>query len=256
LIEFERRGPVAIVTLNRPDARNAISRALEQALFDALEKIDSDPSIWVGVLAANGSTFCAGADLKEINTKGAPPSAVQSADAPKRESIVSRAHVKPLIAAVEGPAMGGGAELVLACDLIVASTAAKFSLPEVRWGLLASGGGMFRLPRAMPKRIAMQLALTGDAIDAKRAYEVGFINTLVDPGRALDTALNMAARIAQNGPLAVQNTRRVMEETAFLSEAEAWALSRAAVKANFETADSKEGPRAFAEKRPPQWRAK
>lgn len=255
MIEFERRGHVAIVTLNRPEARNAISRALEQALFDALEAIDADPDIWVGVLAANGSTFCAGADLKEINAKGGPPSAVQSSEAPKRESIVSRAHVKPLIAAVEGPAMGGGAELVLTCDLIVASSAAKFGLPEVRWGLLASGGGMFRLPRAMPKHIAMQLALTGDSIDAKRAYDVGFVNILVEPGLALTAALSMADRIAANGPLAVQSTRRVMEETMFMNEADAWAQSRAAVKTNFATSDAKEGPRAFAEKRPPQWRA-
>lgn len=255
MIEFERRGRVAIVTLNRPEARNAISRALEQALYEALERIDSDREVFVGVIAARGETFCAGADLKEINAKGAPPSAVQSADAPDRDTIVSRSHVKPLIAAVDGPALGGGAELVLACDLIAASTRAKFALSEVRWGLLPSGGGLFRLPRAIPKRIAMQVALTGDAIDAARAYEVGLINALVEPGEALSAAIAMAERIAANGPLAVRAARQVIEETEALSESDAWAVSRAAVKANFASADAQEGPRAFAEKRAPQWRA-
>lgn len=248
MIRFERYGRYAIVTLDRADARNAINRALEQALYDALEAIDRDSGLSVGIIAANGPIFCSGADLKEIKEQGNP-----RGGAPSRESIVSRPHVKPLIAAVDGPALGGGAELVLACDLIVASTAAKFALPEVRWGLLASGGGMFRLPRIIPKRIALQLLLTGEPISAERAYSLGMVNELTEPGQALSRAVALAEQIANNGPLAVRLTRQVVEETAVMNERESWVVSRRVVAQNFSSHDAQEGPRAYAEKRKPEW---
>ena len=249
MLIVEKRGYCSIVTLDRVEAGNAINRALEQALFDALEAIDRDETCRVGIIAANGPIFCAGADLKEVREKGNP----RGTDAPARESIVSRAHVKPLIAAVDGAALGGGMEIVLSCDMIVASTAAKFALSEVRWGLLASGGGMFRLARRLPRPIAAQILLTGAPITAERGYALGFVNELFEPGQALAGAMEIADRIAQNGPLAVRLTRKVMEDSAFMTEAEAWALSRETVARNFASQDAKEGPRAFAEKRAPIW---
>lgn len=248
MVRYERRGAVAIVTLDRPDARNAISRALEQALFDALEQIDQDPDVRVGIIAAEGATFCAGADLKEVGSHGNPRDS-----APKRESIVSRTHAKPLIAAVDGGAFGGGMEIILSCDMTVASRAAKFALSEVRWGLMPSGGGMFRLPRVLPRQIALQMLLTGAPISAERGYALGFVNELTEPGEALAGALRIAEQIAANGPLAIRLTREVAERSALLNEADSWALSRELVARNFDSADAKEGPRAFAEKRTPQW---
>jgi enoyl-CoA hydratase len=251
MLNVERRGAVAILTLDRPEARNAINRALEQALYDALEAVDQDPEIRVGIIAASGPIFSAGADLKEIREQGNPRSGAM-----QRESIVSREHVKPLIAAIEGPALGGGAEIVLACDLVVAARGAKFALPEVRWGLMASGGAMFRLPRVIPKRIALQLLLTGASLTAERAYALGMINELTVPGDALKIALQLAEVIAENGPLAVQRTREIVELTATMSERDAWKASRRAVEQNFASDDAKEGPLAFAEKRKPRWRAR
>lgn len=248
MIRYERRGHVGIATLARPDARNAINRALEQSLYEALERIDADPEIRVGIVAADGDIFCAGADLKEVGDKGNPRDG-----APRRETIVSRRHAKPLIAAVDGPAYGGGMELALACDMIIASRRAKFALSEVRWGLLPSGGGMFRLPRVVPRQIALQMLLSGASISAERAYQVGLVNELVDAGAALDAAVALAETIAANGPLAVQLTMRMVEQSAHLDEAGCWALSRDIVAQNFASADAKEGPRAFAEKRKPEW---
>lgn len=249
LVKVDRHGAVSVITLNRPEARNALNRALEQSLYDALESLDADAEAFVGVLAANGPVFCAGADLKEISATGAPRGA-----APTRESVVSRKRVKPLIAAVEGRALGGGFEVALACDLIVASTTAAFGLPEVKWSLLPSGGGVFRLGHSVPRRVALELAMSGAEISAERAYALGLINQLTEAGAARAAAIALGVKIAANGPLAVQAVRRLMAETAFATEAEAWAISRAAVASNFQTADATEGPRAFAEKRKPQWR--
>lgn len=249
MIRFERKGPVGIATLARPEARNAINRELEQALYDALEAIDADLGIRVGLLAAEGEIFCAGADLKEVNARGNP----RGSDAPGRESIVSRSRVKPLIAAVDGPAYGGGMELILACDMIVASRRARFALSEVRWGLLPSGGGMFRLPQRVPRQIALQMLLTGRALSAERAYGLGLVNELADEGQAFDIAFDIAEAVAANGPLAVRLTMQMVRESALLSEAEAWALSRRLVAQNFASDDAREGPRAFAEKRTPKW---
>jgi len=249
VIRFERRGPVGIVTLARPEARNAINRELEQALYEALEAVDADPELRVGVVAAEGEIFCAGADLKEVNEKGSP----RGEGASQRETIVSRTHVKPLIAAVDGPAFGGGMELMLACDMIVASRRAKFALSEVRWGLLPSGGGMFRLPRRIPSQVALQMLLTGRAISAERAFTLGLVNELTEPGLALDAALDMAGAIAENGPLAVRLTMEMVRDSTLLDELGAWKLSRELVARNFASDDAKEGPKAFAEKRRPQW---
>ncbi len=249
MIEFEKRGAVGIVTLNRPDARNAINAELEQALFDALEAIDADRDLRAGVIAANGPVFCSGADLKQVNASGNPT----GADRPKRETIVSRTHVKPLVAAVQGPAFGGGLEIVLACDMVVAAHDAKFALSEVRWGLMASGGGMFRLPRRLPRNVANQMLFTGGTISAERAWQLGLVNELTDSAEVRGRAVAMAEAVAANGPLAVSLTRRVVEEAALLDERECWELSRRLVARNFASADAKEGPRAFAEKRVPRW---
>lgn len=250
MIKFEEDGAVAIITLDRPDARNAINSELEQALYDALERVEHDPAFRAGVIAANGPVFCSGADLKQVNTSGNP--AVRT-DKPKRPSIVSRTHTKPLIAAVDGPAFGGGLEIILSCDMVVASDNAKFALSEVRWGLLASGGGMFRLPRRLPRNIANQMLFTGGTISARRAYDLGLVNELTEAGGPRAAALAMAQAVAANGPLAVALSRQVIEQSALLDEAQSWELSRALVARNFESADAKEGPRAFAEKRSPNW---
>lgn len=250
MVRFERRGHVGIATLNRPAAKNAINRELEEELFQALERIDSDPGLRVGIIAAEGDIFCAGADLKEVKEKGNP----RGVGTPARESIVSRAHAKPLIAAVDGPAYGGGMELILACDIVVASSKAKFALSEVRWGLLPSGGGMFRLPRVLPHNIALQMLLTGGSMTAGRAHALGWVNELAEPGEALNEALRIADVIAANGPLAVQRTLQLVEASAHLSEPDLWTLSRKLVAENFRSGDALEGPRAFVEKRPPKWK--
>ncbi|SCW81207.1 enoyl-CoA hydratase [Sphingobium faniae] len=250
MVEFEREDAVAIITLNRPEARNAINRELEQALYDVLEQIDADDSIRAAVIAANGPVFCSGADLKQVNRNGNPT----GEDRLRRDTIVSRAHAKPLIAAVDGPAYGGGFEIVLNCDLVVASTTAKFALSEVRWGLLASGGGMFRLPRKLPENIARQMLYTGAPIGAERLHALGLVNELTGQGDARARAIELATAIAANGPLALRLTSEMMERSALLDEAGCWALSRELVARNFESHDAREGPRAFAEKRAPQWR--
>lgn len=248
VIRTETRDTIRIVTLARPEAKNAISRALEAELYAALEEIDSDPEIRVGIIAAEGDIFCAGADLKEAAQRtGAPSPGLE------RPTIVSRTHRKPLIAAVDGPALGGGFEIVLASDIVIASTAARFALPEVRWGLVASGGGMFRLPRALPRPIANHLLMSGASLSAERAHALGLVAELAPPGGALGLALETAQRIAGNSPTAILNTREVMDRTAGLDEAAAWEISREVAARNLGSGDAREGPRAFAEKRPPSW---
>lgn len=250
MIIFEVVGKVAVITLNRPDARNAINPELEQALYDALEKIEHDSNCHAGVIAANGPVYCAGADLKHVNSS----EGASNKDEPlQRPTIVSRTHVKPLIAAVDGPAYGGGLEIILSCDMVVASNTAKFALSEVRWGLLPSGGGAFRLPQRLPRNVANQMLFTGGTIQAKRAYELGLVNELVEPGQVRSKALEMAELVAANGPLAIALTREVMEKSSLLNEDQCWKLSRGAVARNFKSNDANEGPRAFAEKRKPNW---
>jgi enoyl-CoA hydratase len=250
MIEFEVRGRVALITINRPDARNAVNGAVASGLQNAVERLEADGELWAGVLAGTGTVFSAGADLKEI---AAGRVATLATDGGGFAGITRLARRKPLVAAVDGPALAGGCELVLACDLAVASTSSSFGIPEVKRALIAGGGGLFRLPRAVPLKVAMELALTGDPISAQRAYEVGLVNQLCEPGTALDHALALADRICANAPLAVQASRDVVLRGMLASDEEAWRITDAETAAVMTGEDFAEGPRAFIEKREPVW---
>jgi enoyl-CoA hydratase len=250
MIDFEVRGRVALITMNRPDARNAINGAVASGLQDAVERLEADDELWVGVIAGNGPAFSAGADLKEI---AAGRAAANGTERGGFAGITRLERRKPLVAAVDGPALAGGCEIVLTCDLVVASTASRFGIPEVKRALIAGAGGLFRLPRAVPLKVAMQLALTGDPIDAGRAYEVGLVNELCEPGTAVDRALTLAQRICENAPKAVQASRDVVLRTMLASDEEAWRITDEEIAAVMVGEDFAEGPRAFIEKREPVW---
>jgi crotonobetainyl-CoA hydratase len=250
VVEVERRDRVAIVTLNRPEARNAVNGDLAQAMEAILDDLEPDDSITVVVLTGAGSTFCAGADLKKV-AKG------QGGElATKRGGfggIVTRGFSKPLIAAVNGPALAGGFEIVLACDLVVAADHAKFGLPEAKRGLFAAAGGLIRLPKRIPLAIATEMAITGDPIDAAQALELGLVNRVVAGDDVMNGALALAARIAVNGPLAVRNTLKMVREAPDLTEEQAWPRNYELAIEVFSSKDSIEGATAFAEKREPRW---
>ena len=204
----------------------------------------------MGIVAGTGPVFSAGADLKEV---AAGRIATLSTERGGFAGITRLARTKPLIAAVDGPALAGGCEIVLACDLVVASRAARFGLPEVKRSLIAAAGGLFRLPRVLPRNVALELALTGDPITAERAHQLGMVNELCEPGSALDAAAALAGRIVANAPIAVRLSREVMLATARADDEEAWPISDAATGKVRETEDFQEGPRAFVEKRRPVW---
>lgn len=250
MIAFETLGRVALITIERPKARNAVNGAVAQGLEDAIDRLEGDEDLWVGVITGAGPVFSAGADLKEVAAGRAASLATERSGF---AGITRRERTKPLIAAVDGPALAGGCEIVLSCDLVVASTAASFGIPEVKRSLLAGGGGLFRLARAIPLNVAMEMALTGDPISAERAYQVGLANELCAPGAARDTALAVAERICANAPLAVRSSRDVTLRSLHASDDEAWQISDAASASIFETEDFAEGPRAFIEKRQPVW---
>lgn len=252
-VTFEQRGPFAVVTINRPDARNAINAEVAQGIEDAIDRIESDDATWVGILTGVPPVFCAGADLKEINAgRGASLSTERGGFA----GFVQRDRTKPVIAAVDGPALAGGTEIVLASDLVVASTTATFGIPEVKRSLVAAAGGLFRLGRKIPMNIAMELTLTGDPIDAERAHHFGLVNELCEPGEALDTALALAARIEANAPLAVRESRRLLLQYEELDVDEGIRQSNQAIMNLAASADFSEGLMAFIEKRPPNWQGK
>ncbi len=241
---------VAVVTLRRAAARNAVNAELAQTLHAIVERTEADPEIWVVVLAAEGrDVFCAGADLKEV-AAGRATSLFTSqgfagfTDAPRR---------KPWIAAVNGKALAGGCEIVLACDLVVASTRASFGLPEVSRGLLAAAGGLYRLPRALPRNLAIELVLTADSLEVERAAALGLVNRVVAPEQLLDEALALAERITRNAPLAVRESLDVARRVHDLDEAGLRALSRQGSERLRASEDYSEGPRAFIEKRAPRW---
>jgi len=250
MIDFEVRGRVALITIDRPEARNAVNGAVASGLQDSVERLEADGDLWAGVIAGNGPVFSAGADLKEI---AAGRAATLGTERGGFAGITRLERRKPLVAAVDGPALAGGCEIVLTCDLVVASTAASFGIPEVKRALIAGAGGLFRLPRAVPLKLAMQLALTGDPIDAERAYTVGLVNELCEPGTALDRALVLADRICANAPRAVQASRDVVLRGMLASDEEAWRITDEETAAVMAGEDFAEGPRAFIEKREPVW---
>ncbi|MEU1994135.1 crotonase/enoyl-CoA hydratase family protein [Nocardia gamkensis] len=246
----EQRDRVLVVTINRPSARNAINTEVSQGLAAAMDRLDSDAGLSVGVLTGTGENFCAGMDLKAFlagETIAVEGRGLGFTEAPPR---------KPVIAAVEGFALAGGTELALATDLIVASRTASFGLPEVKRGLVAGGGGLLRLPRRMPYQIALELALTGENFSAELGYRYGLVNRLVEPGEALDSALELAALICRNGPLAVAATKRIVVESSGWSGEEAFDRQREVFAPVFESADAREGAEAFAQKREPVWAGK
>ncbi|WP_151639268.1 crotonase/enoyl-CoA hydratase family protein [Noviherbaspirillum aerium] len=242
-------GAVLIMTLNRPEARNAVNQALAEALAQALARYDADPTLRIAVLTGAGGSFCAGMDLKAF-TRGERPSVSGAGFA----GIVERPPAKPLIAAVEGYAVAGGFEIALSCDLIVAAENARFALPEVRCGLVAAAGGLLRLPRRLPYHLAMELALTGDTIDAPRAASLGLVNRIAPPGEALAAALKLAEAIAENAPLAVMASKRIIVESGSWPTESLFSRQAAIVDPVVKSEDAQEGARAFAEKRAPLWR--
>jgi len=243
-----REGPALIVTINRPQARNALNRAASEAIARAMDTLDQEPDLVIGILTGAGAHFCAGMDLKaflngervELDGRGL----AGMTETPPR---------KPIIAAVEGYALAGGCELVLACDLVVAAENAHFGIPEVKRGLIAGSGGLIRLPQRIPRQIALEYALTGALMPAIEARQWGMVNRLTEPGKALDGARELARVISANGPLAVQMSKRVMAEAPAWPGAELWARQRDILEQVIASIDAREGALAFAEKRAPRW---
>jgi enoyl-CoA hydratase len=247
----ERREGVLLITLNRPDMRNAVNLPLAEGIAAALDELDDEDALSVGVLTGAGKGFCAGMDLKAFVT-GERPWVGDRGFA----GIVRRASLKPLIAAVEGFAVAGGLEVALACDLIVAARGAKLGIPEVKRSLVAAGGALLRLPRSLPYNVAMELALTGEPILAERAFELGLVNRLADPGAAVAEALRLAAQIAVNAPLALAASKRILQDQWDWSSADMWEAQSAISDPVFTSEDAREGATAFAEKRPPVWQGR
>ena len=243
----EQRDRILIITINRPEAKNAVDAAVSHGLAEATDRLDQDPQLSVGIVTGAGGSFCAGMDLKAF-ARGENV-AVEG----RGLGFTERPPAKPLIAAVEGYALAGGTELALATDLIVAAVDSAFGIPEVKRGLVAGGGGLLRLPLRIPSAIAMQLALTGETLPAPRAHELGMVNVLTEPGAALEGAISLAEQITANGPLAVAATKQVMVESRGWAPQEVWSRQFEILAPIFASNDAKEGARAFAEKRPPQW---
>ncbi|MBB2993156.1 crotonobetainyl-CoA hydratase [Mycolicibacterium iranicum] len=257
----ERRGNVMVITLNRPEARNAINSSVSIALGDALEEAQQDPDVWVVVVTGSGDkSFCAGADLKALS-RGED---IGHPDHPKWGFAGYVRHFidKPTIAAVNGTALGGGTELALASDLVVAGESAKFGLPEVKRGLIAAAGGVFRLVDQIPRKVALEMMFTGEPITSAEALKWGLINEVVpdgEEGAVLEAALKLAERITVNAPLAVQASKRVAvgaDEGVVADDEPGWKRTRREVAVVFTSEDAKEGPLAFAQKREPVWKAK
>ncbi|WP_431514233.1 crotonase/enoyl-CoA hydratase family protein [Variovorax sp. DAIF25] len=242
---------ILTITINRPQARNAATLAVARGIAAALDELDRRDDLRIGILTGAGGTFCAGMDLKGF-LRGERP----SIEGRGFGGLTAKPPVKPLIAAVEGYALAGGFELVLACDMVVAADNAQFGVPEVKRGLAATAGGLVRLPRQLPYRIALELALTGDMFPAARAYHYGLVNRLAAPGEALAEARRLAQTIAANGPLSVAASKRVVVESQDWPAAEVWERQAALTEHVFSSADAREGSAAFAEKRKPVWQGK
>jgi enoyl-CoA hydratase len=240
----------AVITIDRPEARNAVSPEVAQGIEAAIDAAEADDSIRVAVITGTPPVFSAGADLKAIQAGRGDQLATERGGF---AGVVSRERTKPLIAAVEGAALAGGTEIVLACDLVVSSREARFGLPEVKRGLVAAAGGLFRLGRRIPLGVALECALTGDPIDAAVAHGHGLVNQLCEPGEALDTALALARRITANAPLAVRESRAIMLDCTWADDDEAWRRTHKARELVAASDDVREGVAAFIEKRAPVW---
>jgi enoyl-CoA hydratase/carnithine racemase len=247
-VERTRRGHVLVIALRRQEKRNAIDEEMALGIDGALNELEDDDGLWVGIITGGTQVFSAGTDLRV----GSGPGTARGGP----YGIIRRRRSKPLIAAVEGPALGGGMEIVLACDLVVASTSASFGLPEVKRGLLALYGGVFRSARALPVNVAKEIVLTGDPIDAPRARECGLVNTVTEPGAALDGALRLAERICANSPVAVGESLKLIDRFLAGTDDDAWRLTDDAMAVVMASEDAREGRAAFLEHRPPEWRVR
>ena len=248
LVHIDRKGPILRISMQRPKKRNAIDRQMADEIDAALTQLDDDDSLWAGVLTGTDSIFCAGSDLTcngdYVTERGG------------EYGIIRRERKKPLVAAVEGLALGGGLEIVLACDMVVASREARFGLPEVSIGVIPTCAALFRAPNALPLNVARQLILTGEPIDAERAYAVGLVNELTDPGDAFSRATVVAERVAQNAPLSVQGCLRSVNEYVATGDDLGWRLTGRTLEGIQETEDIREGVKSFLEKRAPEWKAR
>jgi len=242
-------GGIAVITINRPEARNAVNGEVARGIAAAVDEFDGAGDVRVLIITGAGGTFSAGMDLKGFLAGDAPVAAGRGFG-----GIAERPPVKPVIAAVEGYALAGGFELALSCDLIVAAETAKFGLPEVRRGLVAAAGGLLRLPRRVPYHLAMEIALTGEHFTAARLHQAGLVSRLTGPGQALAGARELAAQVARGAPLALAATKRVIVESADWDSGEAFARQGEVIRPVFTSADAMEGAAAFAEKRAPVWR--
>ena len=240
---------VMTITMNRPEAKNAMNKSMAEGISAAIDEFEASADIRVAILAGNGGTFCSGMDLKGFLAGETPTVAGRGFG-----GISQYSPAKPLIAATEGYALAGGFELVLACDMVVASRTTKFGLPEVKRSLVAGAGGVFRLPQQIPERIAMEMVMTGDHYTAERMYECGLVNALTDEGKALEGAKELAGRIAINGPLATAASKKIMKEYKTWPHDEIWQRQQDIMNPVFSSSDAREGATAFAEKRAPVWK--
>lgn len=240
----EQLGRVLVMTINRPEARNAIDHEVATALVATVAELDADPGISASVLTGAGSSFCAGMDLKAFAVKGVPRDLIR---------FYQTGSSKPLVAAVNGYAFGGGLELVLTCDLVVAERNAKFGAPEVKVGLVAGGGALLRLSRRLPYNVAMEMALTGRSMTAQEAQGYGFLNRVTDPADTVTEAVALAESIGKNAPLATSTSKKLLQDSWSMSDEAFWEYQHGLTKVVLKSDDAKEGARAFAEKRVPQW---
>ncbi len=257
MVDYELHGHVAVLTINRPEARNAVNGDVAQGIEAGIDRLEQDDEAWVGIITGarteKGHIFCAGADLKVMSVD---PGQMQT-ERGGFAGFVQRERTKPVIAAVDGPALAGGTEIVLACDLVVASKTATFGVPEVKRNLVAAAGALFRLPRKLPRNVAMELALTGRLdFPAERAYHFGLVNALCEEGEALQTAFGLADQITACAPLAVRESRQIMIEATDQPDDVGWKLSGQGIVKMFGTEDFNEGLTAFIEKREPQWKGR
>lgn len=246
-VETSALDDVLVITLNRPEVRNAIDSAMSLGVLSALAQLDGDDDLRVGVLTGAGGTFCAGMDLKAFASDGMPT---------KIDDVFRKGCTKPLVAAIEGVAVGGGLEMALIADLLVAASDARLGSTEVKFGLFPGGGALLRLPRHLPQSLVAELAFTGRLLSAQDAFEHGLVVRLSEPGDALETALELAAAIARNAPLGVAAVKQLLRLVPGRTEEELWIEQRRLVDAVFHSEDAQEGAQAFAEKRPPEWQGR